>query len=102
MFSTPLALLICIGYAKWHKGTDWIGIVLGTCFGAALGSGPLRSAIESLNDAIGVGLNEAIQFLIQFAGRALGGGDKPVTSTPPVSFGVVAVRYNLNLIGIGR
>ena len=96
MITAPVFLLICLVYARMHKGSDWLGILCGLGLGASLGAGPVRDTVMSLNEAayaIGIEIINAI-------GARLGGGG--TTGPTPANGLVVAVRYNLALIGIGR
>lgn len=96
MITTPVFLLICLIYARMHKGSDWIGILLGLGFGVSLGAGPIRDAVLAANESIAaVGME-----IINAIGQRLGGSPKPAGPTP--ANGLVALRYNLGLLGIGR
>lgn len=97
MITAPVFLLICLVYARMHKGSDWLGILLGLGLGASLGAGPVRDTVMSLNEAayaIGIEIINAI-------GARLGGGGGTPAPTPAAGF-VVAARYNLGLVGVGR
>lgn len=97
MITTPLFLLVALIYARAHKGSDWLGILIGVGFGVSLGAGPVRNAVLSVNEgatAIAIEIANAIA-------QRLGGGSAPSGPTPANGF-VVAARYNLALIGIGR
>lgn len=95
MITTPVFLLIALIYARAHKGSDWLGILIGIGFGASLGAGPVRDAVIGINEgatAVAIEIANAIA-------QRLGGGAK---TGPAPANGLVALRYNLGLLGIGR
>jgi hypothetical protein len=98
VITAPFFLLICLVYARMHKGSDWLGILLGLGLGASLGAGPVRDTVMSLNEAayaIGIEVINAI-------GARLGGAGGSAPAPTPANGFVVAARYNLGLVGIGR
>lgn len=99
MITAPFFLLICLVYARMHKGSDWLGILLGLGLGASLGAGPVRDTVMSLNEAAySIGIE-----IINAVGVRLGGaGQGTPAPTPAAGFLNVAARYNLGLVGIGR
>jgi hypothetical protein len=95
VITTPVFLLICLVYARMHKGSDWFGILLGLGFGVSLGAGPVRDAVLAINEgAAAVGME-----ILNAIGQRLGGGAK---TGPAPANGLVALRYNVGLLGIGR
>jgi hypothetical protein len=97
MITAPVFLLIALFYAKAHKGSDWLGILIGIGFGASLGAGPIRDFVLAANDAA----HGLFVELLNAIGQRLGGGTTAPAGPTPAN-GMIALRYNLGLIGIGR
>jgi hypothetical protein len=103
--SAGTILLICVIYSVKHRGSDWPGIVLGMCLGAVGSKGALGNIINPIADAIVSLFQAALDALNAYmAGRAGGGGGGggPAKSGNVPAGVLVAIRYQLGLIGLGR
>ncbi len=98
MITPGLFFLICLVYARVRRGAQWDGMVLGAMFGVSLAGGSfVHGAIVQLNSlAYDLGVE-----ILRVIGDKLGGGTGGGAGPTPAN-GIVAVRYNLGLIGIGR
>jgi hypothetical protein len=92
--STGAMLFVCVIYAFKHRGSDAPGMVLAftlgvVSHGSALGAlaEPIIALISAVWNAIVEGIN------------GLTSGKSPA---PTPANGLVALRYNLALLGIGR
>jgi hypothetical protein len=94
--STGTILLICVLYAWKHRGSDAPGMILAFTLGV-VGS---RSALGAMANPIADLITSVVQAVVDGVNGFManrGGGD-----TPTPANGMVTLRYNLGLIGIGR
>jgi hypothetical protein len=97
--SQPFFLVLLLVYCRMRRGAQWDALIIGAMFGASLGASSVGAGILSqLNDAAYSLGQAALAAAGEAIARLMGNGGPKAT---PAS-GLVALRYNLALVGIGR
>src|SRR4051794_17900775 len=96
--SQPFFLVLLLIYCRMRRGAQWDALIIGAMFGASLGATSVGAGILSqLNDAAYSLGQAALAAAGEAVGRIMGKGPAPTPAS-----GLVALRYNLALVGIGR
>jgi hypothetical protein len=96
--STGTILLICVLYAWKHRGSDAPGMILAFTLGVISS----KSALGGIGETIANLIVTFAQAVIDAVNKFLAGGGGTTPAPSPASGLVVAARYNLGLVGIGR
>jgi hypothetical protein len=94
--STGTILLICVLYAWKHRGADAPGMILAFTLGVISSHSSLGALANPIADVI----VSAVQAILDAINKFV--SDRGTVPVPTPANGLVALRYNLALLGIGR